>query len=217
MIIENNPEILKNKDSFLFVAASVYVKIILVLTCFYKRTNQEGLMYEESQEKILEILNWTSRSDKTIYTISFKFIYFNYSNRLMIDEHLNPLVGDLISSVVASISNLVVIHSISWEVHRQFLNIALQMVLRFPSSNHLTLSMTCAYNSLVFIWTERSIGNECDTDFDRQINLIIDCVLERPNSATEDSVTSGEMCLNEVCKSISLVVFVWGFFLKIYF
>ena len=133
----------------------------------------------------------------------------------MIEEHLNPLVGDLISSVVTSISNLVVIHSISWEVHRQFLNIVLQMVnLRFPSSNHLTLSMTCAYNSLVFIWTERSLGNECDTDFDRQINLIIDCVLKRPNSATEDSVTSGEMCLNEVCESISLVVFVCFFFSK---
>ena len=66
MIIENNPEILKNKDSFLFGAASVYVKIILVLTCFYNRTNQEGLKYEESQEKILEILNWTSRFDETI-------------------------------------------------------------------------------------------------------------------------------------------------------
>jgi hypothetical protein len=122
-----------------------------------------------------------------------------FLNRLMVDENLNPLEGDLIFSVVASISNLVVIHSMSSEVHRQFLSSVLQAVKRFPSSSHLTLAMNCAHSSLVFIWTERSIGNECDAECDRQINDIIFYVLERP-SATESSETSEEVSLNEVCK-----------------
>lgn len=59
--------------------------------------------------------------------------------------------------------------------------------------------MNCAYNSLVFIWTERSIGNECDVECDRQINDIINNILERL-SAIEASETSEEICLNEVCE-----------------
>jgi hypothetical protein len=61
LIIENNPEILNNKDSFLFVAASVYVRTLLVLTSFYKRTKDEELKYAESQEKILGVLDWITR------------------------------------------------------------------------------------------------------------------------------------------------------------
>jgi len=64
LIIESNPEILNSKDSFLFVAASVYVRILLVLACFYKRTKEAELKYEESQEKILGVLDWTTRSYK---------------------------------------------------------------------------------------------------------------------------------------------------------
>jgi hypothetical protein len=61
LIIENNPEILNNKDSFLFVAASVYVRTLLVLTSFYQRTKDEELKYAESQEKILGVLGWIAR------------------------------------------------------------------------------------------------------------------------------------------------------------
>jgi hypothetical protein len=61
LIIENNPEILNNKDSFLFVAASVYVRTLLVLTSFYQRTKDEELKYAESQEKILGVLDWITR------------------------------------------------------------------------------------------------------------------------------------------------------------
>lgn len=61
LIIENNPEILNNKDSFLFVAASVYVRTLLVLTSFYKRTKDAELKYTESQGKILGVLYWITR------------------------------------------------------------------------------------------------------------------------------------------------------------
>ena len=59
--IEASPEKLTNKDSFLFVASCLYVKIVLVLTCFYKREESKQMKYDESQEQIMEILKWTNR------------------------------------------------------------------------------------------------------------------------------------------------------------
>ncbi len=61
-VVEANPEKLSNKDDFLFVAASLYVKIVLVLNCAYKREEESHVKYEASQEKIFDILKWTSRS-----------------------------------------------------------------------------------------------------------------------------------------------------------
>ena len=63
MAIESNPEKLTNQDSFLFIAATLYVKIVLVLNCAYKREEDSQLKYAESQETIFNILNWTSRSE----------------------------------------------------------------------------------------------------------------------------------------------------------
>lgn len=61
--IERNPEKLTGQETFLFIAASLHVRITLVLTCSYKREEKE-LKYLESQEKICAILSWTSRSVK---------------------------------------------------------------------------------------------------------------------------------------------------------
>ena len=90
------------------------------------------------------------------------------------------------------------IHSMSaWKVCRQFLDVVLEMVMRFPSSNNLTLAMNCAYHSLVFIWSERSIGNECDVECDDRITLVIKYVLECPSSAIAAG-NAEPICLDEV-------------------
>lgn len=175
LIAENNPNRLTNRESFLFGAASLYVKMVLVLACSYKREKSD-LKYMESQEKIVGILSWTKR--------------------LMENEDLNPILGDLISSAVSSISNLVMIHSMTWEVFRQFLDVVLQVVTKYPSSKSLTLAMNCAYHSLVFVWSERSIGNECDVECESRINLIINCVLECASLVTA-SGSSTRFCLDE--------------------
>lgn len=103
-------------------------------------------------------------------------------------------MGDLAHSVLDSMSNLVMIHALLWKVCHQFLDVVLEMVMRFPSSSNLTLAMSCAYHSLAFIWTERSIGNECDVECDEQVNLLIKFVLECHNSGANNE----QLSLNEV-------------------
>lgn len=143
-----------------------------------------------------------------VFTFFLLFLFFNFLNykedlfvlnRLMENEDLNPILGDLISSAVSSISNLVMIHSMTWEVFRQFLDVVLQVVTKYPSSKSLTLAMNCAYHSLVFVWSERSIGNECDVECESRINLIINCVLECASLVTA-SGSSTRFCLDEVGK-----------------
>lgn len=74
------------------------------------------------------------------------------------------------------------------------------MVMQFPSSTNLTLAMSCAYHSLAFIWSERSIGNECDVECDEPVNLLIKFVLECHNSG----INNENLCLDEVsvCNSL---------------
>lgn len=117
----------------------------------------------------------------------------------MANEDFNPILGDLMASVIASVSNLVMIHSLAWDVCRQFLDVVRQVVRLYPSSRNLTLAMNCAYHSLVFVWSERSIGNECEVECESRINLLITCVLESPGLVVAAG-SSKRSCLDEVDK-----------------
>lgn len=81
----------------------------------------------------------------------------------------------------------------TWEVCRQFLDLVLAMIARYPSSSNMTLAMNCAYHCLAFIWSERSIGNESDTECETRVSLVIQYVLDWPTSGENE-----EVCLSEV-------------------
>lgn len=176
------------------MAASLYVRTVLVLACSYKREEENQAKYLNSQEKIFEILQWTSRlTNMRIFIIkNGTSPYLNY--RLIKSKEPNPVLGDLSSSVISSISNLIMIHSITWKVFHQFLDVTLEMVMRFPSSTNLTLAMNCAYRCLAFVWSERSIGNDCDVETDDRIQLLIKFVLECHNTGAKIE----KLCFNEV-------------------
>lgn len=117
---------------------------------------------------------------------------------MLIREGINPLVGDLASSVISSISNLILIHFTTSRVCRQFLDVVLEVCMRFPSSGNLKLAMNCAYLSLAFIWSERSIGNECDIECDIRVGLVVKYVFECPNLVSGDQ----KLCIDEVKSTI---------------
>lgn len=60
-LVESDPEKLTVQDSFVYAASTLYVKIVLVLTSAYKREKESQQSYDEIQDQLVEILNWTNR------------------------------------------------------------------------------------------------------------------------------------------------------------
>ena len=52
------------------------------------------------------------------------------------------------------------------------------MVERFPTSDNMVLALNTSYHSLVYLWNERSLGNECDVRCDDQINTLLKKIFE---------------------------------------
>ena len=142
--------------------------------------------------------------------LTYKLLIYLLYRLLSVEDSIAPLGtlgGRLVSNVLAATNNLVIIQAVEWKVCHLYLTAIRQLVERFPNSDNLVLALNTSYHSLVYIWSERSLGKECDLQSDEQINLLLNNIFESCTipSDEDDVGVADEVSFNLIL--INLTIF----------
>lgn len=123
-----------------------------------------------------------------INDVTFSYGYYFY--RLISIDGFNSALENLIFDVLTSINNLIMIHSIEWNVCLHFISAIQDFLDQVPRSDNIIMSLSSAHYVLELVWTRRAIEEEHDTQCDDQITALIKKALECCSAAPgEEALT----------------------------